>query len=65
MTHDDAKQRVQDIRDSAGDDEVAHSLEDRLYHDFVKMVAAQEGPFRAIAEEILKTEVIDFERWCA
>lgn len=65
MTHDEAKRRVQDIRDMASDDESAHSAEDQLYADFVRYVASQEGPHRAIAEEILKTEKIDFSRWCA
>ena len=65
MTHDEAKQRVQAIRDAAGDDESAHGMEDQLYLDFVRHVASHEGPHRAIAEEILKTGEIDFARWCA
>lgn len=65
MTHDEAKKRVQAIRDAKGDDEMAHSMEDQLYLDFVRHVASQEGPHRAVAEEILKTGEIDFTRWCA
>lgn len=65
MTHDEAKQRVEEIRTLAGDDEAAHAAEDQLYHDFVFFVAMREGPHRAIAAEILKTGKIKFSRWCA
>ncbi len=65
MTHDEARKAVEHIIEIAGDDEAAHSAEDKLYADFVHYVASQEGPHRAIAEEILRTENINFARWCA
>ena len=65
MTHDQAKQRVQHIRDIANDPEAAHGAEDQLFLDFVRHVASFEGPHRAIAEEILKSGEIDFPRYCA
>lgn len=65
MTPEHARQRVNVIRESAGDDERAHELEDSLLYDFVTAVAMQEGPHKATAVEILKAREIDFERWCA
>ena len=65
MTPEEARKRVQDIRDASGDDEVAHGMEDGLYVDFVRFIASQEGPHAATAREILKTLDLDFARWCA
>jgi hypothetical protein len=65
MNVDEAKRRVENIAAQAGDAEGAHSSEDMLYSDFVRFVATQEGDLAEVAKEILKTEKIDFPRWCA
>ena len=62
MTLQEAQFRVEEIRKISGDDERAHSKQDDLRRDFI-MHLAQNG--NEIAAEILKTETIDFNRWCA
>ena len=62
----EAIKRVQSIRNSAGDDERAHRMEDALYTDFIKHVSETGNKaLREIADEILKTGEINFARWCA
>lgn len=39
----DIEERLQKIRDSRGDDQVAHESEFSLYRDFVRSLAAQPG----------------------
>jgi len=53
------------IEDTSGDAEAAHSMEDRLYHDFIEYVSTLEIPLAEKAKLILKTKQIPFERWCA
>ena len=66
MTIEDAKTRVQAIKDIAGDDEVAHGTEDHLYQQFIEDIAnGQTEDIQEIAKIILTTEDIDFARWCA
>ncbi len=59
--------RVQKIRDAAGDDEKAHSMEDCLYRDFIAHVAnhAAKKELREMAKEVLQTDMINFARWRA
>ena len=65
--------RIKWLAEGKGDDEAAHGQEDDLYQDFVKMVAEiPTGSHGAvllvlskIAKEVLKTQDIDFARWCA
>lgn len=66
MTPAEVKQRVQDIREIAGDPEGAHSMEDDLYFDVLASIAAGlcTDPV-ACADEATKTKDIDFARWCA
>ena len=55
------------INDRRGDCECAHVLEDGLYLKlvtFVSMYSTDEDA-KALAKEVLKTQDIDFERWCA
>ena len=62
----EAKARVGDIKKGKDDDELAHGLEDKLYADFVRYIAnGGKKDLRKIANELLKTEDIDFARWCA
>jgi len=57
------------IQASAGDDEAAHGLEDKLRRDFIKSLA--DGEYGASmdlqisARLVLSTEDLDFKRWCA
>lgn len=68
MSVDDVRKRVADIAAAAGDPEVAHSLEDDLYRDFVTAIASGHwSSFRieGVAFEVLKTKDISFARRCA
>lgn len=65
MDKDYAAAAVERVAHMKGDDEAAHSAEDTLYHEFVEFVATQDGPYADIAKEILKTQAIQFQRWCA
>lgn len=59
------QERVQAIRDVAGDAEAAHSLEDALLQDFIAYVATLPIPIAEKAKAVMATNAIDFERWCA
>jgi len=65
MKIEEIKQRVQEIAKNAGDPESAHSMEDELLFDFVRLIAEQDSEFSAAAKEVLKVAEIDFPRWCA
>lgn len=69
MTTDEARQRVAEIENIAGDDERAHSDEDKLraaalawfrdgIHDAPSWV-------RELSDIVLSTDEIEFARWCA
>ena len=66
MTEIEIKARLAKIEEEArSDDEVAHSLEDDLYYDFVKDIAKGQSNQSKRARLILTTEEMDFARWCA
>ena len=66
MTMDELEKRVQEIEAMKGDPEMAHSYEDSLYADFIRYVSTLPDQQLAIkAAIVLKTEKIDFARWCA
>ncbi len=70
MTVEDVRARVEEIRAKAeeGDDEVAHSREDDLYRDVFQAIIATCQPESypwAMARAALKTNEIEFARWCA
>lgn len=66
MTVEEIERRVEAIRDSAGDDEVAHGMEDRLRHDVLEAIANRKCDDPAeCAGAVLRTTDIDFQRWCA
>ena len=57
---------IKQIKNQAGDDEGAHSLEDDLYHNFIEWLSqTRKDDIGIMAKEIIKTEKIDFARWCA
>jgi len=62
----EVRDRVARIADIASDDAKAHSNEDDLYIDVLKAIANHKGgnPAR-LAQEALKTQSIEFSRWCA
>jgi len=66
MDLDHVKARVAEIEAMKGDDEAAHSAEDGLRAEFIALVAEVGSPeLAAMAREVLKTDDIDFCRWCA
>ena len=70
LTIEEVRRRVEAIMDSAGDDEAAHGMEDKL-HKAVLATIADHGEnlsplFMAeLAGDALRTTGIDFARWCA
>jgi hypothetical protein len=62
----DIDKEVERIRAMAGDDEAAHSAEDDLRERVLAMIAdGSASDPQAYAEAVLKTNEIDFQRWCA
>lgn len=65
MTLDEIKNRVADIAAMAGDAEAAHSAEDGLYLALLESIADGEcSDPQACAAEAVKTQAINFGRWC-
>ena len=62
LTVEDVRQRVERIREIAGDDECAHVEEDKLFEDVLMFLASQGNE---LAAEALKTLDIQFSRGCA
>lgn len=60
MSIDELKERVDDIISIAGDDEVAHSKEDRLHLELLTQFLPVD-----FLTEITRLEKADFARWCA
>lgn len=67
MTLEKIKKSIEKIEESSDDPESAHSQEDQLYYDFIKFVSKYDPnhDIAKMAKEVLKTEKIDFTRWCA
>jgi hypothetical protein len=65
VTTEEVALRVESVRRRAGDDEAAHSDEDRLWEDVLRAIAAGTENPAALASAALKTQDIDFNRWCA
>ena len=66
MTVEDVEREVERIRAMAGDDEVAHSTEDDLWENVLRLIAAKETDDPAgLAAAALQTKTIEFARWCA
>jgi hypothetical protein len=66
MRPEEVRERVEAIRAARGDDERAHMLEDALYSDILAAIASG-GCTRPeeCCTEALKTQEIEFARWCA
>lgn len=66
MTPEQVRAEVAKIEAMRGDDEAAHSAEDGLWLDVLKAIAKGEcADPAAVAAEAIKTNDIDFSRWCA
>jgi hypothetical protein len=65
MTTEQVLLRVKLIQQSAGDDEYAHSMEDDLRRDVLQAIADGAPNVRELAAAALKTDEINFARWCA
>jgi hypothetical protein len=66
MNEHDVVERVALIRQAQDDDEMAHSMEDALYEDILRAIAAGTAENVAeMAKEALKTKDVAFARWCA
>ena len=63
----DVEKRVGEIKNKVieRDYEYAHSMEDDLYVDVLKAIAAGTRNSKQMAEAALKTQELDFPRWYA
>lgn len=65
MTIEEIRVRVEGIRKSTYDDEACHSSEDALWRDVLEAIASGASNAQELAAEAIKTQEIDFARWCA
>ena len=65
MTPEEARARVEAIREMADDDEDAHRMEDALRSDVLRAIANGSRYGRALSEIALTTSEIEFCRWYA
>lgn len=68
MTLDEVRAQVADVAAKAkdGDDEAAHSAEDRLWEAVLRCIAADDTHDAiSLCLETLKTKDIKFSRWCS
>lgn len=66
MTVDEVEAEVARIRELRWDDEAAHSAEDNLWEKVLRLIASGETDTPAeLAAAALKTQTVDFARWCA
>jgi hypothetical protein len=65
MTEERALEELERIRAMAGDDESAHSAEDDFRAAVLMDIANGAPNAKELAAIALRTEEIDFARWCA
>ncbi|MGX1483422.1 hypothetical protein RKD45_002498 [Streptomyces griseus] len=65
LTAEDIAHRLAAIHAAQGDDERAHGLEDDLHRDVLATIAAGAPDASLLAAAALRTETLDFARWCA
>jgi len=66
MTPERIQAMVAVIEAERGDPETAHGLEDDLYLQLIQYIAETAPlPWSLLAQEALKSEALDFPRWCA
>ena len=60
------KQEIKNIAEMAGDPEIAHIREDRLFEDFARHVAlVGHKPLASMAKEVLEVLDLNHPRWYA
>lgn len=65
MTTEDVARRLAAVHAARDDDEVAHGLADDLHRDVLAAIAAGAADAPILAAAALRTETLDFARWCA
>lgn len=65
MTTEDVAHRLAAIHAVQHDDEVAHGLADTLHRDVLAAIASGAPDASILAAAALRTETLDFARWCA
>ena len=65
MTIDELKRLIEEIRESADDDEMAHAAEARLRARVLEHIANGGDNARELAQLVLTTSDIEFCRWCS
>ncbi|GGP55793.1 hypothetical protein [Streptomyces abikoensis] len=65
LTVEDVAHRLAEIAHYQDDDEVAHGLEDQLYVDVLRTIAAGAPDAEILAAAALRTETLGFARWTA
>lgn len=65
MDVEQVRDRVRRIDAARWDDEAAHGEEDTLHEDVLQAIADGADNPAELAQEALKTQDIDFARWCA
>lgn len=65
ITLEEIKERLEEIRSLAYDDETAHSRQDSLYLDVLTAIASGAKNARQLAAEAIKADDIEFSRWYA
>ena len=64
MTEKIIKEKVRILMESDIDDEEQlHEMEDNIYEEFVELVAKRGGKLGKLAELVLSTKDLEFERW--
>lgn len=65
MTPTEARDKLKEIEDCRGDDEMAHNLEDAFRREVLRAIADGSPHSQELASIALQTGKIDFTRWCA
>jgi len=65
LTAEDIARRLAEIHAVQNDDEVAHGKADDLHRDVLAAIAAGAPDPALLASAALRTETLDFARWCA
>ncbi|MFP8960022.1 hypothetical protein ACLIYP_05530 [Streptomyces nanhaiensis] len=65
LTAEDIARRLAEIHAVQDDNEAAHGLEDALHRDVLAAIAAGAPDAELLAAAALRTETLDFGRWCA
>jgi len=59
------KKRLESIKHSSFDDEIAHSLEDDLFFDFIESLSNRKDSIGKKSKLIISSKDIEFGRYCS